>query len=76
MYVIQHGASESLGPGVRSVEEENRRVAFFGRMPLSGCQTAYASTRPPGNSVTIPEISHEGFSSHGLRRILRAETLK
>ncbi len=57
MYVIQHGASESLGPCVRSVEEENRRVAYLRKM---------SSVRgPDGISLdSSPREFHEPFPNY------------
>ena len=48
MYVSQHGAPKSLSPGIRSVKQENRRMAFFRRKPSAGRPDGISLHAPPG----------------------------
>ena len=48
MYVSQHGAPESLSPGIRSVKQENRRIAFLRRMSSVRRPDGISLHTPPG----------------------------
>ena len=69
MCVSQHGASEPLGAGVRSVQEENRRVAFWRRKPFTGWPDDVSLHASPGKF-------HEPFPYHlatgGFRLMIRS----